>query len=175
MRVLFIQREGVLLHQTLTASETSRRALRFYQPERKPCGVEISVTSLGSALSLVSELRWYIRRYMAAVLFELTPGVFCSHALARDVHYKRDVKLTEAWEWRKAYVIRGEKVASIEVMEPGSVISDYAARYGATAELVEVWCTEEETGEALGEAGEHGEAGEQPGSEPPEQQDIMEK
>jgi len=169
MRVLFIQREGVLLHQTLTASETSRRALRFYHPERKLFGVEISVTSLGSALSLVSELRWYIRRYMAAVLFELIPGTFCSYALARNVHYQRDVKLTEAWEWRKVYVIRGEKVASIEVMDPGAVVSDYAGRYGTAAELIEVWCTEEETGEILGEAGE------QFGSDPPEQQDTAEK
>ena len=95
MRVLFIQKEGVPLHHTLIASETSRRALRFYQPEKMPWGVEISVTSLGSALSLVSELRWYIRRYMTAVLFELTPGIFCSHALSRDVHYQRDVKLSE--------------------------------------------------------------------------------
>ena len=67
MRVMFIQKEGVPLHHTLIASETSRRALRFYQPEKKTWGVEISVTSLGSALSLVSELRWYIRRYMTAV------------------------------------------------------------------------------------------------------------
>lgn len=163
MRVLFIQKEGVPLHHTLIASETSRRALRFYQPDKKPCGVEISVTSLGSALSLVSELRWYIRRYMTAVLLELAPGVFCSHALSRDVHYQRDVKLNEAWEWRKVYVIRGEKVASIETMDPGSVITDYTDRFGPAAVLLEVWCTEEETGEALGEEGE------QPGSESPEQ------
>jgi hypothetical protein len=166
MRVLFIQKEGVPLHHTLIASETSRRALRFYQPEKKPWGVEISVTSLGSALSLVSELRWYIRRYMTAVLFELIPGIFCSHALSRDVHYQRDVKLNEAWEWRKVYVIRGEKVASIEAMDPGSVITDYTDRFGPAAVLLEVWCTEEETGEALGEEGE------KPGSESPDSQDI---
>ncbi|MDD1675190.1 MAG: DUF5804 family protein [Methanomicrobiales archaeon] len=161
MRVMFIQKEGVPLHHTLIASETSRRALRFYQPEKKTWGVEISVTSLGSALSLVSELRWYIRRYMTAVLFELSPGIFCTHALSREVHYQRDVKLTEAWEWRKMYVIRGERVASIEPMDPGSIITDFTDKFGPADMSLEVWCTEEEIGEALGDEGDR------PGSEPP--------
>jgi hypothetical protein len=63
MNILLIQRDGVDLHHTLFASETSRMALRFYHPKKKPCGLCITVSTLGSALSLISELRWYLRRY----------------------------------------------------------------------------------------------------------------
>ena len=55
MNILLIQREGIDLHHTLFASETSRLALRFYLPKKKSCGVYITVSTLGSALSLVSE------------------------------------------------------------------------------------------------------------------------
>ena len=71
MNILLIQREGTDLHHTLFASETSRLALRFYHPRKVPSGVYITVATLGSALSLVSELRWYIRRYVRETLFEV--------------------------------------------------------------------------------------------------------
>ncbi len=74
MNILLIQRDGVDLHHTLFASETSRLVLRFYHPKKNSCGVYITVSTLGSALSLVSELRWYIRRYVKETLFEVTPG-----------------------------------------------------------------------------------------------------
>ena len=74
MNILLIQRDGVDLHHTLFASETSRMALRFYHPKKKPCGVCITVSTLGSALSLVSELRWYLRRYVKETLFEVKAG-----------------------------------------------------------------------------------------------------
>lgn len=57
MKILLIQREGTDLHHTLYASETSRMALRFYHPRKLPCGLSITCASLGSALSLVKELR----------------------------------------------------------------------------------------------------------------------
>ena len=93
MNILLIQRDGVDLHHTLFASETSRMALRFYHPKKKSCGVYITVSTLGSALSLVSELRWYIRRYVKETLFEVTPGIFCTRTLAQDVYYERTTVL----------------------------------------------------------------------------------
>ena len=63
------------------------------------------------------------------------------------------------------YIIRGERVASIEPMDPGSIITDFTDRFGPADMLLEVWCTEEEIGEALGEEGD------QPGSEPPGKED----
>ena len=70
MNVLLIQPEGVDLYTTLLKSETSRGALRFYQPDRLEYGIRVRTASLGSALALVSELRWYIQRYVEEVLFE---------------------------------------------------------------------------------------------------------
>ena len=62
MDILFLERSGVNLYETLFSSETSRNALRFYRPQAAAGGVMVTTASLGSALSLVSELRWYIRR-----------------------------------------------------------------------------------------------------------------
>ncbi|HQA81101.1 MAG TPA: DUF5804 family protein, partial [Methanoregulaceae archaeon] len=63
MNVLFLPRDGVALFHELSSSETSRDALRFYRPVETPSGIAISVASLGSALSLVADLRWYVKRY----------------------------------------------------------------------------------------------------------------
>ncbi|HQC13462.1 MAG TPA: DUF5804 family protein, partial [Methanoregulaceae archaeon] len=77
MNVLFLPREGVELYQELLSSETSRDALRFYRPAERHGGVMVTMASLGSALSLASDLRWYVRRYMRDVLFEISYAVFC--------------------------------------------------------------------------------------------------
>ena len=106
MNILLIQRDGVDLHHTLFASETSRMVLRFYHPKKKSCGVSITVSTLGSALSLVSELRWYIRRYVKETLFEVTTGIFCTHTLAQDVYYERTAVLGPAWPYRRLYGFR---------------------------------------------------------------------
>ena len=91
MNVLLIQPEGVDLYTTLLNSETSRDALRFYKPDRLEYGMRIRTASLGSALALVSELRWYIQRYVEEVLFEPEEDIFCSSSLAQQI-YERDVK-----------------------------------------------------------------------------------
>ena len=79
MNILLIQRDGRDLHHTLFSSETSRMALRFYHPKKRSCGVSITCATLGSALSLVAELRWYVRRYVREPLFELEPGIYFTH------------------------------------------------------------------------------------------------
>ena len=85
MKILLIQRDGIDLHHTLFSSETSRMALRFYHPKKVPCGVYITCGALSSALSLVAELRWYMRRYVHEPLFEFEKGIFFTHQLAQDV------------------------------------------------------------------------------------------
>ena len=93
MNILLIQRDGIDLHHTLFESETSRQVLRFYRPKKKSCGVLITCATLGSALSLVAELRWYIRRYVREPLFEIEPGIYCTQELAQDVYYERTAVL----------------------------------------------------------------------------------
>ncbi len=147
MNILLIQRDGVDLHHTLFASETSRMALRFYHPKKKPCGVYISVSTLGSALSLVSELRRYLRRYVRETLFEVTTGIFCTHALARDVYYERSSVLEPDWPFRWLYGFREGKLISRVVMSPGSTIEEYHQEYIGVDRSIECWCTEDEGGE----------------------------
>lgn len=149
MNILLIQREGIDLHHILFASETSRLVLRFYHPKRLPCGVMLSVASLGSALSLTSELRWYVRRYMQEVLFEMEKGIFCTRHLAEDVYYERAVIPGKPWPFRRLYGFSNGKLLSNIVMSEGSFIEEYHQELIGVDQPVEVWCTEDELGELV--------------------------
>ncbi|HOB17563.1 MAG TPA: DUF5804 family protein [Candidatus Methanoculleus thermohydrogenotrophicum] len=142
MNVLLIQPEGVDLYATLLNSETSRDALRFYQPDRLEYGILVRTASLGSALALVSELRWYIQRYVEEVLFEPERGIFCSSSLGRQI-YERDVKPTSPWRYRCLYRISSHLVETIW-MDAGTTPPAYADRFEPGDTVLEVWCTEEE-------------------------------
>lgn len=147
MNILLLQREGTDLHQTLFNSETSRLALRFYHPKKKPCGVYISCASLSSALSLVAELRWYIRRYVREPLFELEKGIFFTHELAQDVYYERTAVLGPGWKYRKLYGFKDGKLMSSVPMTPGSTIEEYHQEYAGITDTIEIWCNEDEVEE----------------------------
>jgi hypothetical protein len=149
MNILLVQREGVDLHQTLFSSETSRMVLRFYRPKKKACGVYISVSTLGSALSLVSELKWYLRRYVRETLFEVSKGVYCSHLLAQNIYYERTTILASSHPFRKLYGFRDGKLISQVLMSPGSTIEEYHQEYAGVDQSIEIWCTEEELGEKV--------------------------
>ncbi len=134
MRLLFLPKEGLDLFQTLLDSETSRRVLRFYHPRRSPFGVAVEVATLSSGLSLVSELRWYVRRYVSGALFEVAPGRYATLALASQVYYGRELRLHEPWDVRRLLVARSGSLERLE-LEPGE---DAAASEGAD-EVLEVW------------------------------------
>jgi hypothetical protein len=138
MIVLFLPREGVALYRELLASETSRDALRFYRPKETPCGVEITVATLSGALALAADLRWYVKRYMRGVLFEIAPGIYSSHRLAREVYFGREISLSGSWDFRLIYRVRDGFVIREEQVFPGS-----ERRCAGPAEI-EVWCTEDE-------------------------------
>ncbi|MDD1638947.1 MAG: DUF5804 family protein [Methanomicrobiales archaeon] len=125
MKILLVPKPGVDLYRTLYDSETSRAILRFYKPGRHPWGVEITVSSLGSAVSLISELRWYLQRYIQEVLIDLGEGVVISRALAREV-YQRDLTLTSPWPHRMRFRLeRGRIRRSLieEGSEPAAQVS----------------------------------------------------
>lgn len=145
MRLVLVPREGVDLYSELLASETSREALRFYQPERTPAGVEVTVASLGSALSLVSDLRWYVRRYMHDVIFEVAPGTFCTAEIARKIYEEREPVLQKGWKFRRVYTFRAGSLVSDEPMDPGRINGEKEENTGATETVrVEVWCTKDQ-------------------------------
>jgi Family of unknown function (DUF5804) len=141
MNVLFLPKEGVALYRELLTSETSRDALRFYRPVETRSGVAISVASLGSALSLIADLRWYVRKYMRGVLFEISPGVYCSYGLAREVYFHRAVTLGDSWEFRLIYRMKDGQVVREEQVLPGR---DRPCSGTTESPEIEVWCTEDE-------------------------------
>jgi len=149
MKILLIEREGIDLYSTLYDSDTSRAMLRFYHPVRHPVGVEILTASLGSALSLVSELRWYIQRYVDEVLMTEDGSVYLTWDLA-DCVYERGVTLSQPWPHRFRYRIHGGKIyrspwdleafGNVPQPEPGvgEAFPDTGDR------ILEVWGTSEE-------------------------------
>lgn len=147
MNLLLIQRDGTDLHHTLFASETSRLALRFYHPKKKRCGIFLSCATLSSALSLVAELRWYIRRYVREPLFELEPGIFFTHQLAQDIYYERTVVLNPGWKYRKVYGFKDGRIVSSVPMSPGSTVDEYHQEYIGVDRTIEIWCAEDEVDE----------------------------
>ena len=159
MNVLFLPKDGVALYRELSNSETSREALRFYRPVETPSGIAISVASLGSALSLVADLRWYVRRYMRGVLFEISPGVYSSYGLAREVYFNRTVTLGDTWEFRLVYRMKNGQVVREEQVIPGRKCPLAGM---PESPVIEVWCTEDEyhcgiSGPASDEEGTEGE------------------
>ncbi|MDV2482373.1 hypothetical protein F8E02_10245 [Methanoculleus sp. Wushi-C6] len=143
MNVLLIQPEGVDLYATLLKSETSREALRFYRPSRLAYGIRIRTASLGSALALASELRWYIQRYVEEVLFETGEGIYCSSGLARQI-YERDAKPASPWRYRCLYRIATDHMVDTIWMDEGATPEAYAGRTEPEDTVLEVWCTESE-------------------------------
>ncbi len=147
MNVLFLQKEGIDLYQVLIVSETSREALRFYHPRQAPGGITITMASLGSALSLVSDLRWYVKRYMRGVLFEVSEGTYCSFTLAKEVYYDRSEILSQPWKYRFRYIIRDNVVVDTECLSQGErcTIPD-----SGNEVFLEVWCTSAEVMDVTG-------------------------
>lgn len=145
MRVVFVPREGVDLYSALLSSETSREALRFYQPARTPAGVEVTTASIGSALSLVSDLRWYVRRYMHDVIFEIAPGTFCTADIARMIYYGREPVLQKRWKYRRIYSFREGRLVSDEPLHARADSGEKTPENSGEGEMrIEVWCTRDQ-------------------------------
>jgi hypothetical protein len=153
MKILLIEREGTDLYSTLYDSDTSRAMLRFYHPVRHPAGVEITTASLGSALSLVSELRWYLQRYVDEVLLTEDGSVYLTWSLA-DMVYERGITLSQPWPHRLRYRIHGGKVYrsqwDLTAYGAGSPLpapvpeGTPPTAAGSPDQVLEVWSTTEE-------------------------------
>lgn len=137
MQAVCIAKPGVNLFQTLTDSETSRHILRFYHPEDIRYGVRTNVSTVSSALSLLSELRWYLMRYTAVSLIEdVEHSVYLTRELAGKVYEERSVQLGGTWEhsFRFAVTENGESFkVPIGVDTPSGTILSFT-----------VWGTERE-------------------------------
>lgn len=116
MDVLLIRKEGIDLYETLVLSETSRKILRFYRPVRLSYGVLIVTSSLGGALSLLDEIRWYLRRYVREVIIAVGDGVYCTHSLAQEI-YERAECFSPQWEYRALYLLKEGKLTERRPLE----------------------------------------------------------
>lgn len=137
MHIICAAKPGINLHQTLADSETSRHILRFYRPLDLGWGVRIDVSAVSSALSLASELRWYILRYTSAFLIEDSEhGIYLTRELASKAYEERSVQLGP--DWKYAY--------KIVVFEGGGSerFPNQAALPADAADVFSVWGTERE-------------------------------
>jgi hypothetical protein len=111
MNILLISRPGISLMRTLRESETAWDAIRFYGPIGTNIGVFIPVPSLAGAISLASDLRFFIRKYTTEHLFQMGPGFFCTSALTKNLYLTRDHDFSDKWTYRLIYWIEnGGKV-----------------------------------------------------------------
>lgn len=163
MDILLISKPGIHLTRSLRESETAWDAIRFYDPIGLSIGVYISVSTLAGAISLASDLKYFIRKYTNEHLFQYSSGIFLSAALARSRYLTRDIEFTSEWPYRLIYWIENQgtirrypKVSwdeqapmlfsdiqetweSSEHPSPSGPDDRYIGGY-----LLEVWCTQPE-------------------------------
>ena len=105
MNVLLISRPGIPLLRSLRDSETAWDAIRFYEPVSLSIGVYIPVSTLAGAISLTSDLRFFLKKYTTDHLFQIRPGIFSTAALTRSRYLTRDLEFSENWPYRLIYWI----------------------------------------------------------------------
>lgn len=163
MDVLLISKPGVHLTRSLRESETAWDAIRFYDPIGLSIGVYIPVSTIAGAISLASDLKFFIRKYTNEHLFLYAPGIFLSAALTRDRYLNRNIEFTSDWPYRLIYWI--ENQGSIKRYpksfwdEQGDTSLWDTQETGSSSEhpyphdpedmyiggyLIEVWCTQTE-------------------------------
>ena len=103
MNLLLISRPGVQLYRALRESETAWDAIRFYGPVSLSVGVYIPISTLAGALSLASDLKYFLRKYTADHLFQIRPGVYYTAALIRSKYLNRNNEVSEDWAFRLIY------------------------------------------------------------------------
>lgn len=105
MNLLLISKPGIPLLRSLHDSETAWDAIKFYGPIGLSIGVYIPVSTLAGAISLASDLKYFLRKYTADHLFQIRPGVYCTAALTRIRYLTRDSGVSEEWPYRMMYWI----------------------------------------------------------------------
>ncbi|MBN1167018.1 MAG: hypothetical protein JXA44_07790 [Methanospirillaceae archaeon] len=143
MNLILIARDGIDLYETLANSETSFHAIRFYEPDNLGFGVGITVPSTAGAFSLISDLRYYTRRFVQEVLFGLYPPCFCSELLAEEIYLQRTGPGKTPWPYRLLYCIAPYScVEKYRIADPGHIVSPCSFIKGHFQ--AEVWCVGEE-------------------------------
>lgn len=171
MDVLLVSRPGVSLLRSLRESETAWDAIRFYGPQSISIGVYIPITTMAGAISLTSDLKFFIRKYTADHLFRLNLQIYCTPGLTKSRYLTRDRALSDDWPYRLEYWIEQsgkifkyrKRSISTEEKEPDAQeftrtgsIHQFNEQEGNNADneknypsisggyVLEVWCTKPE-------------------------------
>jgi len=102
MDLLLLAKPGVHLYSLLHNSDTAWQAIRFYEHVNLGYGVQFSVSGCVSALALASDIRYYIRRYVAYHLFRAEHGkqIYATPALVSSRYLKHTDPFNDAWDYR---------------------------------------------------------------------------
>lgn len=141
MNLLIFSRPGIRIYQELRRSETAWNALRFYGPIETPVGVVVQLSSLSAALSLASDLKYFIRKYGSDYLFEITPGMYCTPSVAKSRYLVRET-IADPWPWKVWYWVKGDGSLGKYETYPESCTLDKNQTCGGY--VFEVICSEEE-------------------------------
>ncbi len=148
-RVCLVGSEDVNLRYELVSRETARDALATYdltEPYANTVGLE--TISLGSAVSLLNDLNWYLVRFVDTALV-LEPSVSETEWLSRDLAAAiRDdeVEPGDSGRFLKVYGVSeaDELVEPMFVARTGETLPDYDLR--EVADTLRVRVTEAEFG-----------------------------
>ncbi len=143
MRILLVQKEGTDLYSTLRDSETSRILLRFYHPRKTDWGVCINIATLGSALSLVSELKWYLQRYVTIPLLILSNDTICTTGYAQII-YGREESVHHEWDHEILFGIADGTLRGKLSVSPDSAINIVEEFSEGKDTVFRARCSEEE-------------------------------
>ena len=152
-RVCLVGSEDVNLRYELVSRETAREALATYDlSEPYENTVAVETISLGSAVSLLNDLNWYLVRYADAA-WVLEPSVsdseWLSRALATAVR-DDEVDPAESGRYLRMYGVVEDEAGGRKLVEPmfvartGRSLPEYDLREVEDTVLVRV--TEEEFG-----------------------------
>lgn len=173
MNLLFISKPGLNLLKIFKKSETAKYAIRFYDPIELSIGILLQISTIGGAISLTSDLRYFLKRYTMDHLFQMQPGIFFTEALAKRRYLTRNNKISDTWafrliywigyggeifkckfeEWNSKDFLYGLSMREEESLNPPHEFPDFpSSAYQHNSEeieiqggyLLEVWCTRSE-------------------------------
>ena len=102
MDLLLLAKPGVHLYSVLHNSDTAWQAIRFYEHVNLGYGVLFSVSGCVSALALASDIRYYIRRYVAYHLFrtEYDKQIYATPTLVTSRYLEHTEPFNDEWDHR---------------------------------------------------------------------------
>ena len=149
MDLLLLAKPGVHLYSLLHNSDTAWQAIRFYEHMNLGYGVLLSVSGSVSALALASDIRYYIRRYVAYHLFRIKHEgkIYATPTLVTSRYLDHTDPFHDAWDHRLILTIT-ESTDSPFICTRAETIDSRKGEFEIQAEY-EVYSTQKEWEETI--------------------------